>query len=81
MKIHAKTKCQCGHGAMSHTVGVFISGQEQATLEQVQNNSWGNGCSNCLHKTTVLSDHKFTLSNLDLIEYLAIERGLIKPLL
>lgn len=72
MKILGSKKCMCGHYAHDHTIGVFINGDEIVDVEQVLNNNHI-GCGVCL----VASCKKFTLPNLELVEYLAEKRGLI----
>ena len=72
MKIAATHLCRCGHTASNHTNGIFNTCDDQdfAELEKIVKNSYARHecASNCA---------KFELPNLDLIEYLAKERGLI----
>jgi len=72
MKIKGSYLCRCGHSASAHTHGVFRRNIEEAEINRIIDNSKGwnrHSCnSNC---------DKFELQNLDLIEYLAEERGLI----
>lgn len=72
MKIAATKLCRCRHKAAAHTYGVFkeCTDEEFSTLEIVQTRRARNTHSGC-------SCEKFELDNLDLIEYLAEQRGLI----
>lgn len=73
MMIYEDTKCRCGHRASAHTSGVFPD-PDGVDLATVQNNDYHH-CGRCENaKSECL---KFELPNLDLIEYLAEQRGLI----
>jgi len=72
MKIKATQLCRCGHKAAMHTINVFTycDDNDLAPLDEVQRKSGASHVcsSNCI---------KFELNNLDLIEHLAEQRGLI----
>ena len=73
MLIKATQLCRCGHKAAAHTKDVFIRSvddNDSSTLEMVQKKrSTFHVCAvNCT---------KFELNNLDLVEYLAEQRGLV----
>lgn len=72
MLIRGDKKRVCGHMASDHTIGVFNHGNEIVNVKEVFNNPHI-GCGICLIKNC----EKFTLPNLDLVEYLAEERNLI----
>ena len=72
MRIKATQLCQCGHTAAAHTIGVFnvCDDTDIAFLEEVQMES--GVCHTCN-----VNCGKFELPNLDFIEYMAKEQGLI----
>jgi hypothetical protein len=71
VKIKSSHLCRCGHRAAAHTVGVFPTfDSEGVSLEVILENTYPSGCYICACK-------QFELNNLDLIEYLAEQRGLI----
>jgi hypothetical protein len=76
MIIKATHLCRCGHQANSHTSGIFYDEIEESTLKKVVNNSKKHAlCGRC--SLTNGTCREFVLPNLDLIEYLAKEKGLI----
>lgn len=72
MKIRGNSKCMCSHQAADHTIGVFLNGHEIVDVEEVLNNEHF-GCGICLTSKC----KKFTLPNLDYVEYMAEKRGLV----
>jgi len=74
--IKATHLCWCGHEAWGHTNGAFVDKDEMKDLEEVIKNSTEYGkCGRCCERKGTCE--KYQLPNLDLIEYLAKQRGLI----